>query len=339
MLVSCIMPIHSNSLKVAKSAINNIISQDYRPIELIIVDDNSSNEVSSFLKSLHIDIPHRLITNTSNLGISMSTNIAIDSSEGELVALFHDDDYYSPERISKMVKLFKRTRFDIAGSNFITLSDMKKHRLPRSNKLIRASMYFACPISNPSVVFSRRIIDLGLVKYPDNAPAEDYLLWVQLLSNESIQFRNHNNYLLRYSDRESGLDLDTNPKTVSRRKALLEVYNRLFINNGLVLIDSMTLKLIEYFHTFSDMNNDDIILIKDYFKRLTNKDRSNNRLFRNVNRYFTLKQQLSRKLRQLKSSGIKRAKLRDIFYTFKLLINSTILLIPIIIYDRVHSIL
>ena len=93
-----------NSEKTIKKALISAIEQDYKNIEIIIVDDNSSDstleEVSTFFCTKNIK--YKVIKHNENLGVAQARNSLLKNANGEFLAFFDSDDVSSKDRISKL---------------------------------------------------------------------------------------------------------------------------------------------------------------------------------------------------------------------------------------------
>jgi tetratricopeptide (TPR) repeat protein len=102
-LVSVIMTTY-NAQDYVGTAIRSILSQTYPNIELIVVDDASSDATPAILESFERQDPRvRAILKTTNDGTYVSKNIGLLQAQGEYVALQDSDDWSHPERIAKAV--------------------------------------------------------------------------------------------------------------------------------------------------------------------------------------------------------------------------------------------
>ncbi len=86
-----------------KNAIESVINQTYKNIEVIVVDDNAQipdarKEVVEIMDSYK---DCKLILNETNLGGSLSRNEGIKASKGAFVSFLDDDDTYMPQRIER----------------------------------------------------------------------------------------------------------------------------------------------------------------------------------------------------------------------------------------------
>jgi glycosyltransferase involved in cell wall biosynthesis len=103
-LVSIYLPTR-NRRQFLERAVASVLSQTYRNIELIVVNDGSTDDTSLFLKRVS-QRDRRLIPidNPRSLGPSPSRNIAVKAAKGFFVSGLDDDDEFTPDRISKFVE-------------------------------------------------------------------------------------------------------------------------------------------------------------------------------------------------------------------------------------------
>ncbi|WP_085578699.1 glycosyltransferase family 2 protein [Thalassospira mesophila] len=93
-----------NATDSVKRAIKSALAQTWRPIEIIICDDCSSDTTPAILSKIaEIQPEIRLFRNSINSGVATSRNQIIKEARGEYIAFFDDDDESSPDRIAIQV--------------------------------------------------------------------------------------------------------------------------------------------------------------------------------------------------------------------------------------------
>jgi len=96
--VTVIMPVYNNKEDVSR-AIQSIFDQTYSNWELIIIDDCSTDEtfdtINNFINNKPFDIKFR--RNPKNYGPYISTNLALNTAEGEYICRLDSDDTISPD--------------------------------------------------------------------------------------------------------------------------------------------------------------------------------------------------------------------------------------------------
>lgn len=102
-----------NAEKTIEAAIESASKQTYSNIEILVVDDCSTDGTIDVIKRLtKLDRRIRLICQRKNSGVAAARNTLIRESKGQYIAFFDDDDASEPERVGKqyaLVKSFERT--------------------------------------------------------------------------------------------------------------------------------------------------------------------------------------------------------------------------------------
>ncbi len=114
-LVSVIIPVF-NGEKYIRCAIDSVLKQDYRPIEIIVIDDGSSDATLEILRGLGSEIN---IYQQPNRGSAAARNLGIRMAKGSYVAFLDADDYWFPGKISAQMKALQATGCKMAFSRFL----------------------------------------------------------------------------------------------------------------------------------------------------------------------------------------------------------------------------
>lgn len=106
MLVSVIMPVY-NGVQYLGPAIDSILSQTHRNLELIIVNDASTDPVQEFIQQyMQKDSRITLMNNACNQGPARCRNMCLRMSRGDFVAEMDSDDISLPTRIEDELQAF-----------------------------------------------------------------------------------------------------------------------------------------------------------------------------------------------------------------------------------------
>ena len=120
-IVSIIMPAY-NSARTLEDAASSVLEQTYENIELLIADDDSSDDTSEICQALASkDSRVHVITNTNNQGALKTRLKAVKEAKGEWIAFLDSDDLWKPDKLSKQLALRDDTGCDLVytGSSFI----------------------------------------------------------------------------------------------------------------------------------------------------------------------------------------------------------------------------
>jgi glycosyltransferase involved in cell wall biosynthesis len=102
-LVSVYLPTH-NRRQLLERAVESVLGQTYSNIELVVVNDGSTDDTSIFLDE-RCKSDHRILSlaNKLPLGASQSRNIAVKAAKGIFISGLDDDDEFTPDRIAQFV--------------------------------------------------------------------------------------------------------------------------------------------------------------------------------------------------------------------------------------------
>jgi glycosyltransferase involved in cell wall biosynthesis len=116
--VSVIIPAF-NVRNCVERAISSALNQTLPPVEVIVVDDGSTDATVNFVAHLAKDEPRiRLLRQSRNMGPSAARNLGIAAARGEWVAMLDADDWYLPGRLSVLVGFADRQQLTMVADNF-----------------------------------------------------------------------------------------------------------------------------------------------------------------------------------------------------------------------------
>lgn len=104
-LVSICIPIY-NAEKTVVSALRSILKQTYQNLEILIVDNASTDDTLAFLKQFK-DPRIKIYKNSKNIGAEKNWSRSIELTRGKYIAIFHADDLYMPNMVQKQVQVFQ----------------------------------------------------------------------------------------------------------------------------------------------------------------------------------------------------------------------------------------
>ena len=131
--ISVIIPIY-NSQKTIKSAISSIQNQNMIDIEIILINDFSTDNSSQIIKEIHKNDPRLLIINNNrNMGILYSRCIGVLKSRGAYILnLDHDDMFFDEDVFDKLYQSTEKGKYDIisfmevqSGDYYTKIEDME----------------------------------------------------------------------------------------------------------------------------------------------------------------------------------------------------------------------
>lgn len=196
-LVSVVMPVY-NGGEFISQAIQSILNQSYTEIELIIVDDCSTDDTSEIVKSFSFDKRVRYYKLDSNSGSPCAPrNYGVKVASGQYVAFLDADDFWASNKI--------RTQLEFMISNNIVFSCSGYKIVDRNGDVL--SIYtppeqfgYKELLKNNSVGCLTAMLSTSLVKkyiFP-SCGHEDFALWLEICREEGIQIHSISSCLASY---------------------------------------------------------------------------------------------------------------------------------------------
>lgn len=163
-LVSVIIPV-LNGEKYISEAVNSILGQSYTNLELIVVNDGSTDRTSGILNSIE-DPRVKVLTNPGNIGTALSTNKAIEEAKGKYIALMDADDVSLPDRIAKQVTFLENNPdHGLCGAASKYLGTDREVFYPSADSEIRIAMLKFFPFRNPTLMFRKEVVEKHNLAY------------------------------------------------------------------------------------------------------------------------------------------------------------------------------
>ena len=182
------MPVF-NAAAYLPQAIESILSQSFTNFEFIIVNDASTDSSWKIIKKYaRTDNRIRCFRNKLNLGVSLTSNIAISYARGKYLARMDADDISTPDRFQKQIDFLKKNRGIIAVGSQCILIDQNDQTVglknfPTDPKKLYKMIFWAVPVQQSSMVINLKKLPKNFVWYDRNkTSAEDISLMFRLFS-------------------------------------------------------------------------------------------------------------------------------------------------------------
>ena len=175
-LISVIVPVHNRANKIMR-CIDSVMNQTYSQLELIVVDDASSDETSSVVSSLAInDQRIKLIKLEKKMGAQHARNVGIKNSKGEWITFLDSDDYYLKDSIENRFMYAQKNNLDVVHSDCFVISNDNAEKL-YGVKPIQGNVYEFL-LAKPAPVFPALMVkktalekignlDEGIISYQE----------------------------------------------------------------------------------------------------------------------------------------------------------------------------
>lgn len=159
-LISVIIPVY-NGEKVVTQAISSILTQSYQNIELLVIDDCSTDNTKQVICSSFSDDRIRLIEHVHNLGAAQARNTGLENAAGEIIAFLDADDISVKTRLEAQISyLDAHPHVGAVGSSVALFGDDAGNiDLLCSPDEIAASTMFTCEFLMPTMTFRKSAFD------------------------------------------------------------------------------------------------------------------------------------------------------------------------------------
>lgn len=221
-LVSVYMPTHNRS-KLARRAVLSVLNQTYVNIEIIIVDDGSSDDTYNTISEINDD-RIILLRNDKPMGSCYSRNLAIENATGFYITGLDDDDYFSSDRIEKLQSAFDDSYAFVFDSSVQDKNGVYKKEISRE-KLIKISDILKGNIGNQVFTLRSRIVEIG--GFDESLPSsQDYDLWTRLLIKYKVA-KQINSSTYYYDITHGGARISTSKKAIVGAEKYFQKYKHL----------------------------------------------------------------------------------------------------------------
>lgn len=176
-LVSILMCVYIEPIEYVENAVESIVKQTYRNLEIIIIIDNANRkDVVQYLEELN-DIRVHYYINEKNLGLATSLNIGLRVCHGKYIARMDADDIAVPERIEQQYIYIKKNRVDILGGSAYVIDEkgikIGQIKPPILDKFIQEYIMCGGALPHPTW-FAKKSVFQRLEGYREITSIEDY---------------------------------------------------------------------------------------------------------------------------------------------------------------------
>ncbi len=192
--VSIIVPVY-NAEEYVERCINSVLAQTYENVEIIIVDDGSTDESVSICDNFSARHENIRVFHTKNAGVSSARNRGISEACEDYLTFVDADDYLEKDTVAYLVRCLEETKSDIAGCGFQTFSQgevlQENQRFPDNIEVLSGEEFVGKGILNGdtrcwSKLYKREII--GSTRYDETLTIGEDMLFLLALAQKKAQF-------------------------------------------------------------------------------------------------------------------------------------------------------
>ena len=214
--ISIIIPFYNNYDYLIR-ALNSVFKQSYKKYEVIIINDNpSNNKIFNITKKFK---KIKIINNKKNYGAGISRNKGIKLSRGEYIAFLDSDDTWHKDKLSTQIKFMKKNNYFVTHTSY-NLVDINKNLISKrkARNLNYIDLINSCDIGLSTVILKKNILKMKN-PFPPLKTKEDYVLWLKL-SKSGITFYGVDKLLANWTNTPSSLS----KSVIQKLKDSIRVY-------------------------------------------------------------------------------------------------------------------
>lgn len=214
--ITVIVPVH-NGEKYIERCIESILNQSYKNIELLIINDNST-DVTNEIVAKYLELPNiRYIVNDKTLGPAKARNLGLSEATSPYILFLDCDDWIDLNCIEKAINILDNdSTIDIAiwevktayYSNRFSIRYKYQYNNILDNKMALSLLshtveneYFISPLLGCKI-FRKRLLDINKIKFPNTIYEDDMFTFLSILYSKKIALIT-GSYLYYYQHYES----------------------------------------------------------------------------------------------------------------------------------------
>jgi len=186
MTFSVVIPVYNGAATIER-AVESVLAQTYKPLEIIVVDDASTDDSVSLLER-KFSGAIRLIKLQENGGSSIARNAGMDAARGAYIAFLDADDTWHPDKLFVTDKILREHAGIALFYHSKTLVDFDNTAVSREGRmkmLSFARLLRGNYVHTPCAVIRN---DTSLRFEPTMRYMEDYDLWLRIAYNQKVYF-------------------------------------------------------------------------------------------------------------------------------------------------------
>lgn len=199
MTISVVIPTYNRGAAIG-ATVESALSQDVAPeeVEIIIVDDGSTDDTLSILQSLYGQNPRVRLFLIPNAGVANARNFGLEKARGEFVAFLDHDDLWFPQKLEKQLEAIKRS--EKIGVVYCNWQHFDKNGILQSHdphvwqprfELGRKGVLQKMLMGNLIISMSVPLIRTELLRRvggfdPKMVPCDDWDVWIRLANRSEF---------------------------------------------------------------------------------------------------------------------------------------------------------
>lgn len=137
MLISFVVPVY-NAEEYLKPCVDSLLGQTYEKIEVILVDDGSSDGSGALCDGYAAADPRVRVIHKENGGVHTARNMGIQSAQGQYLMFVDADDWIDPDTVEQVVQIIAQHRPDVV--RFTYTREFENSSVKKSNSFVKEGL-------------------------------------------------------------------------------------------------------------------------------------------------------------------------------------------------------
>lgn len=186
--VSVVIPTY-NRVNKTLSAIESVLNQTYQNIEIILVDDGSTDDMTALKNKVKDYDNLKLFTQKKNAGPAAARNRGIKESTGEYIAFLDSDDLFMQDKLEKQLASMAKYNPTISYTAYLKHEGDRETLMsdPGLTGIVVPRIISNCTIATPTVVIKKDLLTEKNIFFNENIRiAEDTCFWLEIAKHSEI---------------------------------------------------------------------------------------------------------------------------------------------------------
>jgi len=190
-IVSVIIPTYNVELYI-KKCLDSVLNQTYHNIEVLVVDDCSTDSTVEILNEYN-DSRLKISKNNANMGPSFSRNSAIKTAKGEWIAILDGDDWWEVTRLEKLISaaLTKNADMVIDDINFVQdgeyipwQTEFNSKRIKKNISVLEPTLFINKDLGMKPIIKRKMLAEKEIYFDESLKYGEDYKFYLDCLTSD-----------------------------------------------------------------------------------------------------------------------------------------------------------
>lgn len=258
--VTVIVPVY-NTASYLKKCMDSLINQTLDDVEIIVVEDCSTDNSREILKEYEKYSNVRVYYNKKNMGIGYSRNFGIEKATGEYIAFIDSDDFVDYQMMEKMYNKAESDRLDMVICRFHKLEEQEKGKFIELEPKFKIPNFDNTTLANrPDLLveinsaiwnklYNATLFSDKTVRFPENLKYEDAIFIVKaMVKSKKIGMLEDklNYYLVRNNSQSTVMDEKVFDILIINDLILKELRNQKYYENIKKVAERKIIKSLSY---------------------------------------------------------------------------------------------